>query len=87
MRNRFLIGFAGALTLLLAASADAAEKSEQKASDSDRQGHIEKHKKMAEAHRRAAECLESGKSEKECNAQLKTDCRGLASGPHCGLRH
>jgi hypothetical protein len=87
MRNRFCIGIVGEVTVLLAGSAAGAEKSEQKADQSDRQGHIEKHKKMSEAHRRAAECLESGKSEKDCNAQLKTDCRGLASGPHCGMRH
>ncbi len=44
------------------------------------------HRTMAEAHRKAAECLESGKPEKECRAQLAKDCKGVGIGRHCGMK-
>lgn len=45
------------------------------------------HRAMAEAHLNAAKCLESGKPEKECRAQLAKDCKGLAIGKYCGMQH
>ena len=45
------------------------------------------HRTMAEAHRKAAECLEAGKSEKDCHAQLQKDCRGVGIGKTCGMKH
>jgi hypothetical protein len=45
------------------------------------------HRAMAEAHTNAAKCLESGKPEKECHAQLAKDCKGLAIGKYCGMKH
>jgi hypothetical protein len=48
---------------------------------------IADHRAMAEAHLNAAKCLESGKPEKECNAQLAKDCKGLAIGKYCGMKH
>ncbi|MBX3662373.1 MAG: hypothetical protein KF804_07990 [Burkholderiales bacterium] len=48
---------------------------------------IADHRAMAEAHLNAAKCLEGGKSEKECHAQLAKDCKGLAIGKYCGMRH
>ena len=45
------------------------------------------HRAMAEAHTNAARCLESGKPEKECHAQLAKDCKGLAIGKYCGMKH
>ena len=48
---------------------------------------IANHRAMAEAHLNAAKCLEGGKSEKECHAQLAKDCKGLAIGKYCGMRH
>ena len=45
------------------------------------------HRAMAEAHLNAAKCLESGKSEKDCHAQLAKDCKGLAIGKYCGMKH
>jgi hypothetical protein len=48
---------------------------------------IANHRAMAEAHLNAAKCLEGGKSEKECHAQLVKDCKGLAIGKYCGMRH
>jgi hypothetical protein len=44
------------------------------------------HRTMAEAHRKAADCLEAGKPEKECRAQLGKDCKGIAIGKHCGMK-
>jgi hypothetical protein len=48
---------------------------------------ISNHRAMADAHLNAAKCLESGKSEKECHAQLAKDCKGLAIGKYCGMKH
>ena len=69
---------------LFAATATAAEKK-------DDPGHVKKdvadHRAMAEAHSNAARCLESGKPEKDCHAQLAKDCKGLAIGKYCGMKH
>jgi hypothetical protein len=47
----------------------------------------DKHSKMGEAHAAAAACLMApGANREACHKQLQTDCRGLAVGPHCGLR-
>ena len=48
---------------------------------------IADHRAMAEAHLTAAKCLESGTAEKECQAQLEKDCKGLAVGKYCGMKH
>jgi hypothetical protein len=48
---------------------------------------IANHKAMAEAHLNAAKCFESGKTEKECHGQLAKDCKGLAIGKYCGMKH
>ena len=45
------------------------------------------HRAMAEAHLNAAKCLETGKPEKECHAQLAKDCKGLGIGKYCGMKH
>ena len=45
------------------------------------------HRAMAEAHLNAAKCLESGKPEKDCHAQLAKDCKGLGIGKYCGMKH
>ena len=45
------------------------------------------HRAMAEAHLNAAQCLASGKPEKECHAQLTKDCKGLGIGKYCGMKH
>ena len=44
------------------------------------------HRTMAEAHRKAADCLEAGKPEKECRAQLGKDCKGIGIGKNCGMK-
>lgn len=44
------------------------------------------HRTMADAHRKAADCLEAGKPEKECRAQLAKDCKGVGIGRGCGMK-
>jgi len=65
----------------------AAEKGGKK----DDPAHVKKvvldHRAMAEAHLNAAKCLEAGKPEKECHAQLAKDCKGLGIGKYCGMKH
>lgn len=48
---------------------------------------IKRHRAMAAAHEAAAQCLEAGKGEKVCIAELQTACKGLAIGKYCGMRH
>ncbi|MGQ0511941.1 MAG: hypothetical protein ACT4P9_15165 [Betaproteobacteria bacterium] len=45
------------------------------------------HRIIAAAHEAAAKCLEAGKPEKECHAQLAKDCQKHAIGKYCGMRH
>jgi len=45
------------------------------------------HRTMADAHRKAAECLEAGRPEKQCHEQLAKDCKGVAIGRTCGMKH
>lgn len=71
---------------LVAAPALAQEKTKSSRDDHAKQD-IAIHRAMAQAHEAAAKCLESGKPEKECHAQLAKDCRGLAVGKYCGMRH
>jgi hypothetical protein len=76
------------VVLVLAHPAVGQEKKRAKKDDP---AHVKKdiadHRAMAEAHLNAAACLESGKPEKECQAQLAKDCKGLAIGKYCGMRH
>lgn len=48
---------------------------------------IERHRAMAAAHEAAAKCLESGRDEEKCQADLAASCKGLAIGKYCGMRH
>ena len=63
------------------------KKGDQAHSAAEIQKDIANHRAMAEAHLNAAKCLESGKSEKECHGQLAKDCKGLAIGKYCGMKH
>ena len=56
-------------------------------SDKETQEDIQRHRAMAAAHEGAAKCLEAGKGEKVCMAELQTACKGLAIGKYCGMRH
>lgn len=48
---------------------------------------IARHRAMATAHGKAAQCLEAGKEAKLCLAELQAACKGLAIGKYCGMRH
>ncbi len=48
---------------------------------------IARHRAMAEAHEAAAKCLESGKKPEQCTQALQRDCKGLALGKYCGMKH
>lgn len=48
---------------------------------------IARHRAMAAAHEAAARCMEAGKGEKVCIAELQTACKGLAIGKYCGMKH
>jgi hypothetical protein len=78
MKTLFAL-FALTLPFLVAAQAD---KKDQRAKED-----IAAHRAIAAAHERAAKCLESGKSEKECHAPLATECKAIAIGKYCGMRH
>jgi len=64
---------------------------EKKGAKKDDPAHVKKdiadHRAMADAHLNAAKCLESGRREKECQAQLAKDCKGLGIGKYCGMKH
>ena len=74
--------------LVLAQPALSQEKKSAKKGDP---AHVKKdiadHRAMADAHLSAAKCLESGTPEKECQVQLAKDCKGLAIGKYCGMKH
>lgn len=74
--------------LALSATVQAADADRRKAAaDKQRAEDIADHKAIAAAHQQAAQCLESGKAEKDCHAQLEQTCKGLAIGKYCGMKH
>lgn len=56
-------------------------------SDKEVKEDMQRHRSMAVAHEGAAKCLEAGKGEKVCMAELQVACKGLALGKYCGMRH
>jgi hypothetical protein len=66
---------------------DKAKKSDTPHSAAEVQKDVMDHLAMAEAHTAAAKCLQGGKGEKECHAQLVKDCKGLGIGKLCGMKH
>src|SRR4030095_8639774 len=48
---------------------------------------IRRHRTIAAAHEAAAKCLEAGKAEDACNAELAKACEGIAYGKYCGMKH
>ncbi len=76
---------AAMLFVPLAAFAQAAKKDDAQAAHIKQD--IAAHRTIAAAHEAAAKCLESGKPEKECHAELAKACKGLAIGKTCGMRH
>lgn len=76
-----------ALALAFPVAAQDGKKKEKPHSADEVKKDVADHRAMAEAHLNAARCLESGKSEKDCHAQLAKDCKGLAIGKYCGMKH
>jgi len=90
MKPKWVIGMGSvvlALALAFPAVAQDGKKAKKPHSADEVKEDIADHRAMAEAHLNAAKCLESGKSEKECHAQLAKDCKGLAIGKYCGMKH
>ncbi len=87
--NRIAIHLIAAFALVAAVTlpAQAQQKGEKAHSAAEIKKDIADHRAMAEAHLTAAKCLESGKPDKECRAQLVKDCKGLAIGKYCGMQH
>lgn len=75
------------LALAFPVAAQDGKKMERPHSADEVKKDVADHRAMAEAHLNAARCLESGKSEKDCHAQLAKDCKGLAIGKYCGMKH
>ena len=48
---------------------------------------MERHQAMAKTHEAAAQCLAAGRDHEQCQKQLQLDCKGLALGKFCGMRH
>lgn len=73
--------------LLILSTALLASVAMAQHSDKEVQEDIQRHRAMAAAHEGAAKCLETGKGEKVCMAELQAACKGLALGKYCGMRH
>ena len=72
--------------LLLTACAFVATAALAQHSDKEIKEDIARHRAMA-AHEGAAKCLESGKKDEVCEAELQKACKGLAIGKYCGMKH
>ncbi len=70
------IALAAIFSVALAAELDKAAKED-----------IARHRVMATAHENAAKCLEAGKSDEVCEKQLQVECKGVAIGKFCGMKH
>jgi hypothetical protein len=69
------------LALLAAPLAWAQAKGDHRTED------MRKHTKLGTAHGAAALCLQAPNADRAaCQKQLQADCKGLAVGPHCGLK-
>ena len=73
--------------LLLAVAAGAHAQTAKQPDEKHVRTDIATHRAIAAAHEAAAKCLQAGKHEKECHAQLAKDCQGLAIGKYCGMKH
>ena len=56
-------------------------------SDKEVKEDVARHRAIAAAHEGAAKCMEAGKGEKVCLAELQSACKGLAIGKYCGMKH
>lgn len=86
MKQNGMVVAALIAAVLIALPAGAAEKTKAHGA-AEAKKDIADHRAMAEAHLNAAQCFEAGKSEKVCLEQLAKDCKGLAIGKYCGMKH
>lgn len=75
------------LSLVLLASVATLSIAAGEHADKETKEDIAKHRAIAAAHEAAAKCLESGKKEDVCYAELLNACKGLAIGKFCGMKH
>ena len=75
------------LLVALMAAAGPAHAADKKADAAHVKKDVADHRAMADAHLNAAKCLEAGTPEKDCQAQLAKDCKGLGIGKYCGMKH
>ena len=73
--------------LMLSVCAFMATAAMAQHSDKEVKEDIARHRAMAAAHEGAAKCLEAGKGESVCMAELQAACKGLAIGKYCGMKH
>ncbi len=73
--------------LFLAAAALMSTVALAQHSDQETKEDVARHRAMAAAHEAVAKCLESGKGENVCLAELQAACKGLAIGKYCGMKH
>lgn len=69
------------------AQADAKAQGASAPLDAHVRADMERHRAMAKAHEAAAQCLAAGRDHEQCQKQLQADCKGLALGKFCGMRH
>ncbi|MCB4786652.1 hypothetical protein LGR64_10245 [Delftia sp. Lp-1] len=69
------------------AQADAKAQGSSAPLDAHARADMERHRAMAKAHEAAAQCLAAGRDHEQCQKQLQADCKGLALGKFCGMRH
>ncbi|WP_447915614.1 hypothetical protein [Delftia acidovorans] len=69
------------------AQADAKAQGASAPLDAHARADMERHRAMAKAHEAAAQCLAAGRDHEQCQKQLQADCKGLALGKFCGMRH
>lgn len=69
------------------AQADAKAQGASAPLDAHARTDMERHRAMAKAHEAAAQCLAAGRDHEQCQKQLQADCKGLALGKFCGMRH
>ena len=69
------------------AQSDAKAQGASAPLDAHARADMERHRAMAKAHEAAAQCLAAGRDHEQCQKQLQADCKGLALGKFCGMRH
>lgn len=72
---------------LMAVACAASAQAEKEHGDKERKEDAARHRALAALHEAAARCLESGKPVKQCQEQLRKDCKGLGIGKYCGMKH